>query len=35
MSALTTSYIVGAGLIIGTPTLILFGWLSDLIAANR
>ena len=26
---LTTSYIVGAGLIIGTPTLILFGWLSD------
>jgi MFS family permease len=26
---LTTAYIVGAGLIIGTPTLILFGWLSD------
>jgi MFS family permease len=26
---LTTSYIVGAGLIIGTPTLIFFGWLSD------
>ena len=31
LDALTTSYIVGAGLIIGTPTLILFGWLSDLI----
>ena len=29
MDALTTAYIVGAGLIIGTPTLILFGWLSD------
>jgi MFS family permease len=29
VDALTTSYIVGAGLIIGTPTLILFGWLSD------
>jgi MFS family permease len=29
LDALTTSYIVGAGLIIGTPTLILFGWLSD------
>jgi MFS family permease len=28
---LTTAYIVGAGLLIGTPTLILFGWLSDLI----
>jgi MFS family permease len=28
---LTTAYIVGAGLIIGTPTLILFGWLSDII----
>jgi MFS family permease len=27
--ALTTAYIVGAGLIIGTPTLIFFGWLSD------
>jgi MFS family permease len=26
---LTTAYIVGAGLIIGTPTLIFFGWLSD------
>jgi MFS family permease len=26
---LTTAYLVGAGLIIGTPTLILFGWLSD------
>jgi MFS family permease len=31
LDALTTSYIVGAGLIIGTPTLIFFGWLSDLI----
>jgi MFS family permease len=28
---LTTSYLVGAGLLLGTPTLILFGWLSDLI----
>jgi MFS family permease len=27
----TTSYLVGAGLLLGTPTLILFGWLSDLI----
>jgi MFS family permease len=26
---LTTAYIVGGGLIIGTPTLIFFGWLSD------
>jgi MFS family permease len=31
LDALATSYIVGAGLIIGTPTLILFGGLSDLI----
>jgi MFS family permease len=31
LDALTTSYIVGAGLVIGTPTLIFFGWLSDLI----
>jgi hypothetical protein len=29
LDALTTSYIVGAGLLIGTPTLIFFGWLSD------
>jgi MFS family permease len=29
LDALTTAYIVGAGLIIGTPTLIFFGWLSD------
>jgi MFS family permease len=29
LDALTTSYLVGAGLIIGTPTLVLFGWLSD------
>src|ERR1035437_7853035 len=28
---LTSSLIVGAGLIIGTPTLILFGWLSNII----
>jgi len=28
---LTSSLIVGLGLIIGTPTLILFGWLSDII----
>jgi MFS family permease len=28
---LTTAYVVGAGLLIGTPTLILFGWLSDII----
>ncbi len=26
---LTTAYIVGTGLVIGTPTLIFFGWLSD------
>jgi MFS family permease len=31
VSAQTSSYIVGAGLLVGTPTLILFGWLSDLI----
>jgi MFS family permease len=31
LDALTTSYIVGAGLIIGTPTLVLFGWLSDIV----
>jgi MFS family permease len=31
VSALTSSYIVGAGLLVGTPTLILFGWLSDLL----
>jgi len=29
LDTLTTSYIVGAGLIIGTPSLIFFGWLSD------
>ncbi len=28
---LTTAYLVGAGLLIGTPTLILFGWLSDIV----
>ena len=31
LDGLTTAYIVGAGLIIGTPTLVLFGWLSDII----
>ena len=31
VDTLTTSYIVGIGLIIGTPSLILFGWLSDII----
>jgi MFS family permease len=29
LDALTTAYIVGAGLVVGTPTLIFFGWLSD------
>jgi MFS family permease len=29
VDVLHSAYIVGAGLIIGTPTLILFGWLSD------
>jgi MFS family permease len=28
---ITTAWIVGAGLVIGTPTLILYGWLSDII----
>jgi MFS family permease len=28
---LTTAWMVGAGLLIGTPSLILFGWLSDII----
>jgi MFS family permease len=28
---LTTAYIVGAALLLGSPTLIFFGWLSDLI----
>ena len=31
VDVVTSSYIVGIGLIIATPTLILFGWLSDLI----
>jgi len=31
LDALTTSWIVGIGLLIGTPSLILFGWLSDII----
>jgi MFS family permease len=29
VDVLHSAYIVGAGLLIGTPTLILFGWLSD------
>ena len=29
VDTLTTAYIVGAGLVIGTPSLIFFGWLSD------
>src|SRR5213592_416383 len=29
VDVLTSSLIVGAGLLIGTPTLVLFGWLSD------
>jgi len=31
MDVVTSSYIVGIALLIATPTLILFGWLSDLI----
>jgi MFS family permease len=31
VDTLTTSWIVGIGLVIGTPSLILFGWLSDII----
>ena len=31
VDTLTSAYIVGAGLVIGTPTLILYGWLSDII----
>src|SRR4051812_5169349 len=31
VDALTTAYLVGAGLVIGTPSLILFGWLSDIV----
>ena len=31
LDVLTSSYIVGAALLIASPTLILFGWLSDLI----
>jgi len=29
LDTLTTSWIVGAGLVIGTPSLVFFGWLSD------
>jgi len=29
LDALTTSWIVGIGLVIGTPSLVFFGWLSD------
>src|SRR5690348_11267169 len=28
---ITTAWIVGAGLLIGTPTLIFYGWLSDIV----
>ncbi len=31
LDPVTINYVVGAGLLLGTPTLILFGWLSDLI----
>ena len=31
VDTLTSAYIVGAGLVIGTPTLVLYGWLSDII----
>jgi len=31
MDTLNSSLIVGLGLVIGTPTLVLFGWLSDII----
>ena len=31
VDALTSAYIVGAALLIATPTLIFFGWLSDII----
>jgi MFS family permease len=31
LDVLTSSYLVGAALLIATPTLILFGWLSDII----
>src|SRR2546427_9930254 len=31
LDVLTSSYLVGAALLIATPTLILFGWLSDVI----
>ena len=31
VDTLTTSWIVGIGLVIGTPSLIIFGWLSDII----
>jgi MFS family permease len=31
VDTLTSSFIVGIGLVIGTPSLVLFGWLSDVI----
>ena len=31
VDTLDSAFIVGAGLVIGTPTLVLFGWLSDII----
>src|SRR5258706_8937463 len=34
VDVVTSSYMVGIALLIATPTLILFGWLSDLIFRN-
>jgi MFS family permease len=31
LDTLTSSLIVGIGLVIGTPTLVIFGWLSDIV----
>src|SRR3954452_18356131 len=31
LDPITSAYIIGAGLLIATPTLILYGWLSDII----
>ena len=31
VDTLTSSFIIGIGLVIGTPSLVLFGWLSDII----
>ena len=35
VDTLTSAYIVGIGLVIGTPSLIICGWLSDIIGRNR